>query len=315
MAQKKQELQAQNLELKAKKQKINYTRNMEDMQLWNNPIKVNIDQQVQQRYHHQQQISMFAPQQQQQRQQYVVDPNTGKATNLVDGKHDKTQNVKGHCPVGGCKQLGLFGPIQTVSVNQATNLVDGKHDKTQNVKGHCPELKFKNEFLKSYFQDLKDIYAYSAGSSVQEKEVDNDSKELKDKIEALNEELVIERQIRGAAEATIEHLLGEYTKADAKSHELEAKLAEAQKNLEQQVKERDEKDSELDSELNRLHKRAKQQVQEVQKKDDLEAKYKEVNEKSEQAASRLSGLQQKLDRTRQHANEALKAIDTERQQL
>nr|GEW74598.1 protein GRIP [Tanacetum cinerariifolium] len=159
--------------------------------------------------------------------------------------------------------------------------------------------------------DLKDIYAYSAGSSVHAKEVDNDSKELKDKIEALNEELVIERQTRGAAEANLEHLHAEYTEADAKSHELEAKLAE-----EQQVKERDEKDFELDSKLNRLHKRAKQQIQEVQKeKDDIEAKYKEVNEKSEQATSRLSGLQQKLDRTRQHANEALKAIDTERQQL
>nr|GEY51425.1 hypothetical protein [Tanacetum cinerariifolium]GEY51439.1 hypothetical protein [Tanacetum cinerariifolium] len=70
--------------------------------------------------------------------------------------------------------------------------------------------------------------------------------------------------------------------ADAKSQELEAKLAKAQKNLEQQVKERDEKNSEIDSKLNRLHKRAKQQIQEVQKeKDDLEAKYKEVNEKSE----------------------------------
>ncbi|KAL8228587.1 hypothetical protein R6Q59_000025, partial [Mikania micrantha] len=50
-------------------------------------------------------------------------------------------------------------------------------------------------------------------------------------------------------------------------------------------------------------------------KDDLEAKYREVNEKSEQASSQLSELQQELDRTRQHANEALKAIDTERQQL
>nr|GEX76165.1 hypothetical protein [Tanacetum cinerariifolium] len=84
MAQKKQELQAQNLELKAKKQKISYTINMEDMQLWNNPMKVNIDQQVQQRYHYQQQISMFAPQQQhEQLQQYVVDLNTGKVMRVA----------------------------------------------------------------------------------------------------------------------------------------------------------------------------------------------------------------------------------------
>nr|GEU47337.1 protein GRIP [Tanacetum cinerariifolium] len=59
----------------------------------------------------------------------------------------------------------------------------------------------------------------------QAKEVDNNSKELKEKIEALNEELVIERQTRGAAEATLEHLRAENTKADAKSQELEAKLA------------------------------------------------------------------------------------------
>nr|GEV36612.1 hypothetical protein [Tanacetum cinerariifolium] len=162
------------------------------------------------------------------------------------------------------------------------------------------ELKFQNEYLKLHFLNLKDVYADSASSSVQAKEVDNDSKELKDKIEALNEET------RGAAEATLEHLPVEYTEADAKSQELEAKLD----------KERDEKNYELDSKLNWLHKRAKQQIQEVQKKkDDLEAKYKEVNEKSEQAASRLSGLQQELNRMWQHANEALKEIDTERQQL
>nr|GEV45498.1 ribonuclease H-like domain-containing protein [Tanacetum cinerariifolium] len=158
------------------------------------------------------------------------------------------------------------------------------------------ELKFHNEYLKSHFQDLKDVYADSAGSSIHAKEVDNDSKELKDKIEALNKELVIKRQTRGAAEATLEHL--------------------TQKNLEQQEKKCNEKKSELDSKMNRLHKRAKQQIQEVQKeKDDLEAKYKKVNEKSEQAASQLSGLQQELDHTRQHANEALKAFDTERQHI
>ncbi|GJW00673.1 hypothetical protein Tco_1555924 [Tanacetum coccineum] len=102
MAQKKQELQAQNLELKAKKQKISNTRNMEDMQLWNNPMKVNIDQQVQQRYHHQQQISVFAPQQQQQqRQQYVVDPNTGKVMTL---SFSCSSNINS----GGSRNIGSY---------------------------------------------------------------------------------------------------------------------------------------------------------------------------------------------------------------
>ncbi|PWA67059.1 hypothetical protein CTI12_AA298890 [Artemisia annua] len=101
MEQKKQELQAQNLELKAKRQKISYTRNMEDMQLWNNPMKMNLDQHVQQRYHHhQQQISMFAPQQQQ--QQYMVDPNTGKVM---------TMSCSSNIDSGGSR-FGLFNQIE-----------------------------------------------------------------------------------------------------------------------------------------------------------------------------------------------------------
>ncbi|GKB26875.1 hypothetical protein Tco_0866276, partial [Tanacetum coccineum] len=105
-------------------------------------------------------------------------------------------------------------------------------------------------------------------------------------IEALNEELVIERQTQGAAEATLEHLRAEYIEADAKSQELEAKLAEAQKNLEQQVKERDEKNSELDSKLNRLHKRAKQQIQE----DNIEERRRSMEPKE----NAIETLQQSL---------------------
>ena len=52
-----------------------------------------------------------------------------------------------------------------------------------------------------------------------------------------------------------------------------------------------------------------------QEKDDLEARLREVNETLEQASSQQSGLQQELERTRQQANEALKAMDAERQQL
>lgn len=53
----------------------------------------------------------------------------------------------------------------------------------------------------------------------------------------------------------------------------------------------------------------------LQEKDDLEARFREVNEASERALSQQSALQQELDRTRQQANDALKAIDAERQQL
>nr|GMC65899.1 protein GRIP isoform X1 [Ipomoea batatas] len=86
--------------------------------------------------------------------------------------------------------------------------------------------------------------------------------------------------------------------------------------MDEEIKDRDEKYSELDSKFTRLHKRAKQRIQEVQKeKEDIEAQFRDVNEKAEQASSQLSALQQELERTRQQAQEALKAMDMERQQL
>ncbi|CAH1431043.1 unnamed protein product [Lactuca virosa] len=79
----REELIAQNLELKRKRQEIN-TRNMDDLHLWNNSMRMNRDQQ---HYHRQQQqqITMYAPppaaapsQLQQHCQQFMVDPNNGK---------------------------------------------------------------------------------------------------------------------------------------------------------------------------------------------------------------------------------------------
>lgn len=52
-----------------------------------------------------------------------------------------------------------------------------------------------------------------------------------------------------------------------------------------------------------------------QEKDDLEARLRDMNETAERASSQQSSLQQELERTRQQANEALRAIDAERQQL
>lgn len=52
-----------------------------------------------------------------------------------------------------------------------------------------------------------------------------------------------------------------------------------------------------------------------QEKEDLEAQSRDAIEKAERASSQVLTLQQELERTRQHANEALKAIDVERQQL
>ena len=52
-----------------------------------------------------------------------------------------------------------------------------------------------------------------------------------------------------------------------------------------------------------------------QEKDDLEARFREVSEAAERASSQQSALQQELERTRQQANDALKAMDADRQQL
>lgn len=53
----------------------------------------------------------------------------------------------------------------------------------------------------------------------------------------------------------------------------------------------------------------------LQEKEDLEAQSRDAIEKAERASSQVLTLQQEVERTRQHANEALKAIDVERQQL
>ncbi|XP_066390763.1 protein GRIP-like isoform X3 [Miscanthus floridulus] len=90
----------------------------------------------------------------------------------------------------------------------------------------------------------------------------------------------------------------------------------AEQKMEKELKERDDKYVELDTKFLRLHKRAKQRIQDIQKeKDDLEARFNEVNQKAEQAASLQLAAQQELERARQQASEALRSMDAERQQL
>ncbi|KAL4645687.1 hypothetical protein ACB092_02G252800 [Castanea dentata] len=184
------------------------------------------------------------------------------------------------------------------------------------------ELKFQNEFLKSQFEDLKNSQSECSVSNQQTKANETeggeseDVKELRERIESLKRELLEEKQTRNAAEEALKHLTVAYSEADAKAQELSAKLAEAQQKLDQEIKDREEKYSELDSKFSRLHKRAKQRIQDVQKeKDDLEVRFREVSETAERASLQQSALQQELERTRQQANDALKAMDAERQQL
>ena len=145
---------------------------------------------------------------------------------MSEGGGDVDNNVKNHVEdaVQPTTKLSDASPRNSGDFNEDNVIIP--NDTQDQLMQMVVELKFQNEYLKAHFQDLKDVYTDSAGSDIREKEVDHDSKELKDKIEALNEELVIERQTRGAAEAALEHLRAEYTEAYAKSQELEAKLAE-----------------------------------------------------------------------------------------
>ncbi|KAL3617348.1 hypothetical protein CASFOL_038761 [Castilleja foliolosa] len=208
---------------------------------------------------------------------------------------------------------------------------NGYHDvKTQSNYIHdelvhmVVELSFQNEYMKSQFDGLKNHILDSHDSDWPDKQKVHsfddlgcgDVREMRGEIDSLKKELVEERQTRGAAEEALMHLRAAHLEADVKAQEFSAKLAEAQQKMDHEIQERDEKYSELDTKFNRLHKRAKQRIQEIQKeKEDIEAQFLEVNGKADLASSQLSALQQELERTRQHANEALKAMDTERQQL
>lgn len=150
---------------------------------------------------------------------------------MSEGGGDVDNNVKNHVEddVQQTTKLNDVIPQNSGDFNEDNVIIP--NDTQDQLMQMVVELKFQNEYLKAHFQDLKDVYTDSADSCVQAKEVGHDSKELKDKIEALNEELVLERQTRGAAEVALEHLRAEYTEADAKSHELEAKLAEGMTSL------------------------------------------------------------------------------------
>ena len=96
------------------------------------------------------------------------------------------------------------------------------------------ELKFQSEFLKCQFVGLKNIQLEKSVSNQQTKASETDGgesedvKELHERIESLEKELLEEKQTRGATEEALKHLTLAYSEADAKSLELSAKLAEGQ---------------------------------------------------------------------------------------
>ncbi|XP_038904106.1 protein GRIP isoform X1 [Benincasa hispida] len=217
----------------------------------------------------------------------------------------------------GVKHEGNGHVVVEDRVSDSQNCSDDHDELVQLVI----DMKSQNEYLKSQLESMKNLQNVE-NVPEREEEIGSrdgesvDLKELQERIESLSKELSEEKQTRGAAEQALQHLREAHSEADAKVHELSAKLIEAQQKLEQEIKERDEKYSDLDSKFSRLHKRAKQRIQDIQKeKDDLEARFRDVNERAERATSQQTALQQEIERTRQQANEALKAIDAERQQL
>lgn len=93
------------------------------------------------------------------------------------------------------------------------------------------ELNFQNEYLKSQFEGLKNIHLDSDEPPRQKEPLASDNgthnvKEYVEQIESLRRELLEERQTRNAAEEALKHLRAEYSEADAKAKELNAKLAE-----------------------------------------------------------------------------------------
>ncbi|KAK3126999.1 hypothetical protein QOZ80_7AG0566730 [Eleusine coracana subsp. coracana] len=170
------------------------------------------------------------------------------------------------------------------------------------------ELGLQNEYLRSQI-----AAARPAGGAEERSEL---VRGLKEQVERLGREVQEQRQTREAMERALEHVNVSYAEADGKVQELTAKLAEAQRKMEKEIKERDDKYVELDTKFQRLHKRAKQRIQDIQKeKEDLEARFNEINQKAEQATSLQVAAQQDLERARQQASEALRSMDAERQQL
>ncbi|KAM1202081.1 hypothetical protein TB2_017855 [Malus domestica] len=227
------------------------------------------------------------------------------STTEVDGQMEENSNSDSKPMKRGSDSNG--GLVQE---NGGPDSADTHDQLVQTVM----ELKLQNEILKSQFEGFRD--SQSPEPSEKEGGESEEVKQLRQTIESLNVELLEEKQTRAAAEVALKHLQESHSEADSRAQELSVKLTEAQQKFDQEIKEREEKYSDLDSKFTRLHKRAKQRIQDVQKeKDDLEERFLVVNEAAERALSQQTALQQELDRTRQQANDALKAIDAERQQL
>ncbi|CAA6673255.1 unnamed protein product [Spirodela intermedia] len=190
----------------------------------------------------------------------------------------------------------------------------GSEDADDEIVQMVAELTFQKEYLKAQFIELNESrIGIGIGQGVGVQAGDSRSEDLsrlREEIRTLSVEIQERREAQKAAEDALANLRVLYSELDARAEELSAQLAEAQQKMEQEIKVRDEKYMDLDSKFGRLHKRAKQKIQEIQKeKDDLEVHLHDVKEKAEQATAQQSLAQQELERTLQHANEALRSME------
>lgn len=94
------------------------------------------------------------------------------------------------------------------------------------------ELRFQNEFLKSQFEGFSNVNSVHRDSSLHKgvgalEDGESDIvKELQERIQSLDKELVEEKQTRHASEEALKHLQMLYSETEAKAGELSEKLAE-----------------------------------------------------------------------------------------
>ncbi|XP_028551497.1 protein GRIP [Dendrobium catenatum] len=223
------------------------------------------------------------------------------------------QMVNGNLELGNSVNFEKQNGVDDVIANH-----NGTYDQLSQI---IMELSLQNDYLKAQIegtksQALRSVEVARPNNGSKDDEASEIVSQLQEKINSLNKELQEQRETQRAAENALEHLRAEYSEADGKVQELSLKLIEAQQLMEREIKERDDKHVELDSKFGRLHKRAKQRIQELQKeKDDLEARLHDIILKAEQTSSQQVAAQQEVERTRQQANEALRSMDVERQQL
>ncbi|PKA47765.1 Protein GRIP [Apostasia shenzhenica] len=243
----------------------------------------------------------------------ITDDSSAKGLREKVSKTSKNlENGKQECNTS-IVTFGMHDIVQDGIVNS-----DGTYDQLTQI---VMELSLQNDYLKAQIEGIKSQVFRSTEVAKSDDESNSEVtseviRQLEEKIESLNKEIQEHRQTQKAAENALEHLRVEYFEADGKVQELSSKLIEAQQHFQQEIKERDDKYVELDTKFGRLHKRAKQRIQELQKeKDDIEVHLSDINAKAEQVSSRQVMAQQEVERTRQQANEALRSMDAERQQL